>query len=857
MLDKKRQALALLDKSKDLHPEKFCEEAFPIIEEASVIDNKFNLGDRYSLAQTLLVLIIKRKGSTKYAYGGGSVEGSGETSDLMVVDQEIKKEETTGSSSKKTSGDKTRRDLSTKNYYEVLGVSPDASKNEIRSAYRELIVKYHPDKLINEDLTDEQIYEIERKLREINEAEGVLYNDSKRKEYDLKWNIEYGDGKTADTQKTEKSEEKAQKKQEEAESEKYVATIVPTKNASEKSIKAQAKAKSFKDDVNRAGLIEQEMDLSRLFIEQKSLGQLPIEFKGIQMAEISNAAQFYAQGVEAVDVFKKTYDSKILNDNQKVQLYTTGYVMSAMEDLEEELFGFLKEANLEPEIEFEKAAPQMQSSSSNKIMISSENDLLSPVLEEFKGRASEMAKQKIKKFASKALQKGGKKIVKSLLKKGAKKGVQIAVKAGIRAAALSAEVAAGVLTGGIGFVVAIALEVAMKVINKIKELGSKLLQKLSGDPEITKKIRYAALGVLGFALVSNFMIPAAIAGVIFVGTLVQIGSIIASVAIPALIALFGTALTVTYIIFIINSGAYVVPQGGFDTQVPGTISSPYIKVEKMAQTSSPPKGPDFRLEFTKSNLPLTVTYTVTITATKGTLSNVNIMYNCTVSKDTGSPSCPPDPAIPLPPGNEISPVQPFTFTYTQTYSSTYSDSLISDTIVVSANAEDNSVQTAAGAASICIGDCPEECPSIWPLASGYVTQGPDTANTHARIEAIDFGTFGNPYEVFATHNGIVRIESTSCEGNVVNIESVCEGKVFNSRYSHLGSISVTTGQQVNTGQVIGRVDNTGTCTTGTHLHYAFQGLIMDVPYIPKPLEPSSSCCSACGPVYQACTTTLP
>lgn len=856
MYDKKTEASNLLEEAEDLHPEKFCQRAWGLTDESVLVDGKKNLGFRFSLAQTLLILIIKRQGPATFDLPQFNKEKK-QKSDLMVVDQTLKEKESSGADRKKSSGDKAVRTYSGKDYYAILGVSPTASKEEIRSAYRKLIVQYHPDKLINMDPTDEQIDDMENKVRELNEAEGVLYSDSKRQEYDLFWNKEHGTTKTADTKKPLELKGIEQHKLDDANADKYTATIIPTAKPSEKFKTAQAKGKSFQDDIKNAGSIEMDVDLTQLMLEQKSLGQLPKEFKGIQSAEINLAGQLHSKGIEAVDVFKKAYDSQILSEEQKVNLYKAGYVMSAMEDLHQEIFGYLREANLNPEVEFEKAPSQMQASSSNQILITRKGDSFSPVIQEIKGRVAGVAKQKVKKFATKALKKGARKITKSLLKKAAKKGVQIAVRAGIRAAALSAEVAAGVLTGGLGFIVIIAAEALNWIKNKVKDLAVKFLQKITGDPEITKKIRYAALGILGFALVSNFMIPAAIAGMIFVGTFIQIGSIIAAIAIPALISLFSFALVVTYIIFIINSGAYVVPEGGFDAQIPGSISSPYIKVEKMAQTTSPPKGPDFRLQFSNGDIPLTVTYTITITATKGTLSNINIMYNCTVSKDTGSPSCPPDPTIPLPPGNEISPVQPFTFTYTQTYSSTYRDSLISDTITVSANAEDNSVQTAAGAASLCIGDCPEECPSIWPLASGYVTQGPDTANTHARVEAIDFGTFGRPYEVFATHNGIVRIERTSCEGNIVNIESVCEGSVFNSRYSHLGSISVTAGQQVNTGQVIGRVDNTGTCTTGTHLHYAFQGLTMDVPYIPRPLEPSSSCCSNCGPIYQACTTILP
>jgi DnaJ-class molecular chaperone len=66
----------------------------------------------------------------------------------------------------------------TKDYYSILGVSEGASHGEIRSAFRKLAMKYHPDKnLGNEKWAGE-------KFKEINEAYAVLGDEAKRQEYD-------------------------------------------------------------------------------------------------------------------------------------------------------------------------------------------------------------------------------------------------------------------------------------------------------------------------------------------------------------------------------------------------------------------------------------------------------------------------------------------------------------------------------------------------------------------------------------------------------------------------------------------------------------------------------------------------
>ncbi len=67
--------------------------------------------------------------------------------------------------------------MSKRDYYDVLGVSKDASADEIKKAYRKMAIKFHPDKNPDDDTAEE-------KFKEAAEAYEVLSNAEKKSKYD-------------------------------------------------------------------------------------------------------------------------------------------------------------------------------------------------------------------------------------------------------------------------------------------------------------------------------------------------------------------------------------------------------------------------------------------------------------------------------------------------------------------------------------------------------------------------------------------------------------------------------------------------------------------------------------------------
>ena len=66
--------------------------------------------------------------------------------------------------------------MSKRDYYDILGVQRNATKDEIKSEYRKLALKYHPDR--------NKAPDAESRFKEISEAYAILSDDEKRAQYD-------------------------------------------------------------------------------------------------------------------------------------------------------------------------------------------------------------------------------------------------------------------------------------------------------------------------------------------------------------------------------------------------------------------------------------------------------------------------------------------------------------------------------------------------------------------------------------------------------------------------------------------------------------------------------------------------
>lgn len=116
-----------------------------------------------------------------------------------------------------------------------------------------------------------------------------------------------------------------------------------------------------------------------------------------------------------------------------------------------------------------------------------------------------------------------------------------------------------------------------------------------------------------------------------------------------------------------------------------------------------------------------------------------------------------------------------------------------------------------------------DIPSVWPLKGGIGhVSAPFGQSLHPITgqwyihKGMDFSTWRTGDSIIATANGkVVTVAYGNDFGNYVIIQ---HKHGFYTRYAHLQSVWVSSGQTVSQGDVIGLVGNTG-ISTGPHLHY--------------------------------------
>ncbi|MBR2525451.1 DnaJ domain-containing protein [bacterium] len=122
-----------------------------------------------------------------------------------------------------------------KNYYEILGVDSTATAEELKSAYRKLARKYHPDVAGNESV---------EKFKEITEAYETLSDETKRKRYDILRGI-FNYNKSTTDRTTQKEAQKAYRQAKNQEE-----IIKETYKNKEKSQKQNQNAQDFSNMFN-------------------------------------------------------------------------------------------------------------------------------------------------------------------------------------------------------------------------------------------------------------------------------------------------------------------------------------------------------------------------------------------------------------------------------------------------------------------------------------------------------------------------------------------------------------------------------------------------------------------------------
>ena len=358
------------------------------------------------------------------------------------------------------------------------------------------------------------------------------------------------------------------------------------------------------------------------------------------------------------------------------------------------------------------------------------------------------------------------------------------------------------------------------------------------DKIVRKAVGWVAmkLGLTGLGAALGSVVPGA--GTAIGAVLSAIGSFLVETAVNKMggvwrVALFGVigglslSLGILFAVAIMIMGVTVLI---FNTNavLPSAITAVPITVTKEACEPAPSCDEfDNPLQIEKDGLVHPIRWRITIKNTGEAGEQIN--WGDDYCQPGGDPSGFP---IPIGPGGEITAFCNQNITANE-------DKVVTNTV---RGTTTPATAPFSGTGAVIVGEPSTAYPIGWPLASGYITQGPNAPYSHTGDEAIDidYSNAGNP--VLATHSGVVVSHCYSvsgCTAGYGNYVRVRSSAGFETVFAHLDNVYVRTGDPVFFGQPVGTVGNTGN-SDGFHLHYEFFGLEMAPPYIPQEVPPCVS-----------------